>query len=96
VEEFYARFERLCGVLLDNPGVCRYCYTRLTDVFQEQTGIRTFDRRPEFDLDRLGQVQRRPAAIEGAGGKRFGTARCWRGPFCGADAARVGEGRIAA
>ncbi|HET6485238.1 MAG TPA: beta-galactosidase, partial [Spirochaetia bacterium] len=50
VEEFYARFEGLCAALLANPGVCGYCYTQLTDVFQEQNGVYYFDRTPKFDL----------------------------------------------
>jgi beta-galactosidase/beta-glucuronidase len=64
VEEFYARFEELCGVLLDNPGMFAYCYTQLTDVYQEQNGIYHFDRRPKFDAARLRAAQERKAAIE--------------------------------
>jgi beta-galactosidase/beta-glucuronidase len=63
-EEFYTRFEGLCNVLLDNPGMFGYCYTQLTDVFQEQNGIYRFDRRPKFDLKRLRRIQGRAAAIE--------------------------------
>ncbi len=64
IEEFYRRFEGLCGVLLDDPRMFGYCYTQLTDVFQERNGLFTFDRRPKFDLARIAAVQRRPAAIE--------------------------------
>ena len=64
LEEFYDRFERLCGILLDNPLMFGYCYTQLTDVYQEQNGIYRFDRRPKFDLARLRRIQQRPAAIE--------------------------------
>jgi beta-glucuronidase len=63
-EEFYARFDGLCGVLLDNPDMFSYCYTQLTDVFQEKNGIFTFDRSPKFDLERIRASQVRPAAIE--------------------------------
>jgi beta-glucuronidase len=63
-EEFYARFDGLCGVLLDNPDMFGYCYTQLTDVFQEKNGIFTFDRRNKFDLERIRASQVRPAAIE--------------------------------
>ncbi len=65
IEEFYQRFEGLCNTLLDNECMFGYCYTQLTDVFQEQNGIYRFDRRPKFDLDRLKAVQTRKAAIEG-------------------------------
>ncbi len=64
VEEFYQRFDGLCSVLLDDPNMFAYCYTQLTDVFQEQNGIYFFDRRPKFDLDRIRKIQTREAAIE--------------------------------
>ncbi len=64
LEEFYARFEGLCRTLLDNPAMFGYCYTQLTDVYQEENGVYTFDRRPKFDLARLRAVQAAPAAIE--------------------------------
>ncbi len=65
--EFRARFEGLCAAQLDNPHLFGYCYTQLTDVFQEQNGLYFFDRRPKFDLDWLRSVQARPAAIERPG-----------------------------
>jgi hypothetical protein len=64
IQEFYRRFEGLCSVLLDNPHFFGYCYTQLTDVFQEQNGIFRFDRQPKFDLGRIRAIQSRKAAIE--------------------------------
>ena len=64
LEEFYARFEGLVNVLLDNPKMCAFCYTQLTDVYQEKNGIYAFDRRTKFDLDRLHAIMSRKAAIE--------------------------------
>lgn len=64
-EEFHERFEGLCRVLLENADMFGYCYTQLTDVFQEKNGIFTFDRGPKFDLERIRAAQLRPAAIEG-------------------------------
>lgn len=64
LEAFYQRFEGLCRVLLDHPEMFGYCYTQLTDVFQEQNGIYTFDRRAKFDLERLRAIQSRAAAFE--------------------------------
>lgn len=58
------RIEGLMRVLLEDPHMFGYCYTQLTDVFQEQNGIYTFDRRPKFDLERIRALQRSPAAIE--------------------------------
>ena len=64
LEEFYARFKGLCDVLLDNPKMFGYCYTQLTDVFQEQNGILTFERRTKFNMAKLHAIQTRKAAIE--------------------------------
>jgi hypothetical protein len=58
------RIEALMRVLLEDKNMFGYCYTQLTDVFQEQNGIYTFDRRPKFDLQRLQRLQRSLAAIE--------------------------------
>jgi hypothetical protein len=64
LDEFYARFEGLFNALLDDPKMFAYCYTQLTDVYQEQNGIYTFDRRTKFDMDRIRGIQQRRAAIE--------------------------------
>jgi beta-galactosidase/beta-glucuronidase len=64
IEEFYERFEGLCNVLLGNPDMFGYCYTQLTDIFQEQNGIYGFDRSAKFDNERLRAVQSVEAAIE--------------------------------
>lgn len=64
IEEFYDRFEQLCAALLDDPAMFGYCYTQLTDVYQEQNGIYTFTRGEKFDMARIRAAQQRPAAIE--------------------------------
>jgi len=64
LEEFFTRFEGLCAALLDDPSMFGYCYTQLTDVFQEQNGIYRFDRSGKFDMKRIRAAQVRPAAIE--------------------------------
>lgn len=64
IDEFYERFEGLCGALLDNPMMFGYCYTQLTDVYQEQNGVYGFDRSEKFDMKRIREVQQRVAAIE--------------------------------
>lgn len=64
LDEFYARFEGLVAALLDNPDMFGYCYTQLTDVFQEQNGLFGFDRTSKFDLTRIRSAQKRAAAIE--------------------------------
>ncbi|MBA2704722.1 MAG: beta-galactosidase, partial [Blastocatellia bacterium] len=64
LKEFYQRFEGLCAALLDHPQMFGYCYTQLTDVYQEQNGIYTFDRAEKFDMKRINKAQTRKAAIE--------------------------------
>jgi hypothetical protein len=64
IEEFYARFASLCSILLDNEAMFGYCYTQLTDVFQEENGLYSFTRQPKFDLAFLRAAQCRPAAYE--------------------------------
>ena len=64
LEEFYRRFAGLCDALLDNPRMFGYCYTQLTDVYQEHNGLYTFSREAKFDLERVRSIQRRPPAIE--------------------------------
>ena len=41
-----------------------YCYTQLTDIYQEQNGIYKYDRGMKFDMERVRNAQIRPAAIE--------------------------------
>ena len=59
-------FEKLCGILLDDVNMFGYCYTQLTDVYQEHNGIYKFDRSGKFDMERIRAAQIRPAAIEKA------------------------------
>lgn len=66
-EEFLRRYEGLTRALLDNPAVCAFCYTQLTDVEQEVNGLCTYDRRPKFDPALIRRVNARPAAIETEG-----------------------------
>ena len=64
VEEFIRRYDGLVTALLDNPGVCAFCYTQLTDVEQEQNGLYTYDRKPKFDPAVIAASTSKPAAIE--------------------------------
>ena len=66
LDEFYDRFERLCAILLDDVNMFGYCYTQLTDIYQEQNGIYKYDRSLKFDMERIRNAQIRPAAIEQA------------------------------
>ncbi|MFD7313597.1 glycoside hydrolase family 2 protein [Streptomyces sp. NPDC059883] len=64
-DEFVERFTGLTGVLLSDPGMFGYCYTQLTDVFQERNGVYRFDRSEKVDTAPLRAAQTRPAAYEG-------------------------------
>ncbi|WP_309707323.1 sugar-binding domain-containing protein [Armatimonas sp.] len=64
LEEFYARFEGLCDVLLGDKNMFGYCYTQLTDIYPEENGVYTFDRKPKFDNEKLKAVQTKKAVIE--------------------------------
>ena len=64
-EEFHERFSGLTGALLSDPLMFGYCYTQLTDTFQEQNGVYSFDRGDKLDVERVRAAQLRPAAIEG-------------------------------
>jgi beta-galactosidase/beta-glucuronidase len=64
-EEFHTRFAGLTRALLRDPLMFGYCYTQLTDVFQEQNGIYLFDRSTKLDVTRVRAVQQERAAIEG-------------------------------
>lgn len=64
VKEYCERFTGLCKALLDDPRMFGYCYTQLTDVFQEQNGIYNFDRSEKFDLGPIRSAQLHEAAIE--------------------------------
>ena len=63
-QELVERFSALAATLLDNPRCAGYCYTQLTDVFQECNGLATFDRVRKFDPAAFRAAQTRPAAIE--------------------------------
>jgi beta-galactosidase/beta-glucuronidase len=65
-EEFHARFRGLTDALLGDPRMFAYCYTQLTDVFQEENGIYRFDRSEKLDVARVREVQVQVAAVEAA------------------------------
>ena len=52
-EAFLERLAALCKALRENPEICGFCYTQLTDVMQEMNGLFAFDRREKFPAERL-------------------------------------------
>ncbi len=56
-EEFLDRFRDLmCSVY--GRTLSGYCYTQLTDVFQEENGLLTMDRRPKIDPEVVAEILR--------------------------------------
>ncbi|HEY3418793.1 MAG TPA: glycoside hydrolase family 2 TIM barrel-domain containing protein [Armatimonadota bacterium] len=62
--EFLARYRGLTEALLDNPRLCGFCYTQLTDVEQEVNGLYTYHRQLKFDPALIREINTQPAAIE--------------------------------
>lgn len=52
-KEFLERFGKLFEAVKSNSGLCGYCYTQLTDVFQETNGLLDEDRKPKIPLDEI-------------------------------------------
>lgn len=63
-EEYLVRFEGLVSALLVNRDMFGYCYTQLTDTYQEQNGVYRFDRSAKLAPHLLRAIQQRPAACE--------------------------------
>lgn len=63
-EEWLERYRRLTETLLGNPHMFGYCFTQLTDTFQEENGIYDFQRKPKFDIEKIREVQVQKAAYE--------------------------------
>ncbi len=57
-EEFGNRYEGLTVALLDNPNICAFCYTQLTDIEQEQNGVYRYDRSRKFEDRIYDQIRR--------------------------------------
>lgn len=63
LDEFYSRLAGLTDPLIDDPLLAGFCYTQLTDVFQEQNGLFGFDRSTKFDVQRLRSIVGRPRPV---------------------------------
>ena len=66
-EEVGVRYEGLTTALLDNPNICAFCYTQLTDIEQEQNGVYRYDRTRKFSdgvYERIRRANLHPAAYE--------------------------------
>lgn len=52
-EEFGKRYEALMEVVRSLPALAGFCYTQLTDTFQEANGLLYADRMPKVSLDQI-------------------------------------------
>ncbi len=59
--EFLDRFGRLLAVIRADRRIFGYCYTQLTDIYQEVNGIYYFNRTPKIAPERIAECQRAEA-----------------------------------
>lgn len=52
-QDFFRRFEDITMAVRKNKLFQGYCYTQLTDVFQEANGLLAFDRTPKINTERM-------------------------------------------
>ncbi|MBO7741261.1 MAG: hypothetical protein J6S21_01785, partial [Victivallales bacterium] len=64
VEAFMDRLTKLLQVIRSDKRVFGYCYTQLTDIYQEINGLYYFDRTPKFPAEILKKAQDGIAAFE--------------------------------
>ena len=55
-ESFLKRYAAITQVFRAMPCFCGYCYTQLTDVFQEVNGLLDMQRRPKADIGRIREI----------------------------------------
>ncbi len=53
---FLERFEAITQALKQMPGFCGYCYTQLTDVFQEVNGLMDMNRNSKVPMDEIRRI----------------------------------------
>ena len=58
-ESFLKRFEAITEAFRHMPGFRGYCYTQLTDVFQEVNGLLDMNRNPKADPERIREINLR-------------------------------------
>lgn len=63
-EEFIERYRGLTWALLDNPKLCGFCYTQLTDIEQEVNGLYFYNRVPKFNPSVIYEINTKKAAAE--------------------------------
>ena len=59
---FFERYAALLAAVRGLPLFCGFCYTQLTDTFQEANGLVTMDRQPKVPVDLVAAVTQGPPA----------------------------------
>ena len=57
-EGFLRRYAAITKAFRDMPFFCGYCYTQLTDVFQEVNGLLDMHRNPKADIEKIREINR--------------------------------------
>ncbi len=55
-EKYIAEIKADVENILNTPTFCGYCYTQLTDVYQETNGLLRMDRTPKADAEQLAEI----------------------------------------
>ena len=63
-EELRTAYERLLSAVHGIDAFAGFCYTQLTDTFQEANGLFTDDRRPKFEIDAMRRATEGPPLPE--------------------------------
>ena len=63
-EDYLARYRGVMRAILDQPALCGFCYTQLTDIEGEVNGVLTFDRQPKVEPRLLAEINRGQPAAE--------------------------------
>jgi hypothetical protein len=66
IGELESRFEALMDVVRHLPALAGFCYTQLTDTYQEANGLLFMDRRPKFPVERMADAVRGPRLMRQA------------------------------
>ena len=58
-ESFLKRFEAITQAFRKMPIFCGYCYTQLTDVFQEVNGLLDMNRNPKASIEKIHEINQK-------------------------------------
>lgn len=55
-EALILKYKELTNAIKFNKKICGYCYTQLTDVYQEVNGLLDFNHKPKVDLNKIKEI----------------------------------------